>query len=219
MNEEIEKIEIKWKGNITLVRHGETDFNKENRFIGRTDKKLNRKGLEQAKTTAAFIVGWSLSSKIYFNQVLSSPLKRCVQTAKEISKTLGLKTIKEDLLIERHYGIFEGLTHIEASEQFPELYSDYQINKPYVELPSGESVFDVENRIKSLLTEKIPIEFKKSKEILIVTHLNPIRAILRLLNLADWEIYFKSFNNSSITRINIDDGKYKLEYCDKCPDL
>ncbi|MBD3353219.1 MAG: hypothetical protein GF364_17195 [Candidatus Lokiarchaeota archaeon] len=217
MNEEDIILPITWSGVLTLVRHGETNYNLENRFQGITDVSLNHKGKKQAKKSAKYLFDWSVKNNRYFDIILSSPLNRCIETAKEFEKLYEIEVIKEELLKERNYGVFEGLKHREAHEKYPDLFSDYQQDKPFISLPGGETAFDVEARMRDLLLHKIPEEYSMKKEILLVTHLNPIRAVFRLLGLANWDIYFKIFNSASINRIQIENNKAKFEFCDHCP--
>jgi broad specificity phosphatase PhoE len=124
---------------LTLVRHGSTDMNEENRFTGISDPPLNKKGIEQAKKSAEFLFDWALKNKIEFDLILTSPLKRCLDTANEFKRLFGLEYVKEILLTERNYGIFESLSHKEAAEKYPELFYEYQKDKPFITLPNGES--------------------------------------------------------------------------------
>lgn len=211
------KQDISWNGYLTLVRHGSTDMNEENRFTGISDPPLNKKGIEQAKKSAEFLFDWALKNKIEFDLILTSPLKRCLDTANEFKRLFGLEYVKEILLTERNYGIFESLSHKEAAEKYPELFYEYQKDKPFITLPNGESGLDIEKRVEQLLFKKIPSEYHNKKEILIISHLNPIRAFFRLLGLADWDVYFKPFNNASISRIKIQKNVCIFEFCDKSP--
>lgn len=210
-------MDLNWTGNLTLVRHGETDFNKENRFVGTTDQSLNKKGREQAKKTGEYLLDWSIKNQITYEVILTSPLKRCHETAKIINQFFNIDVDKEDLLRERNYGIFEGLRHKTAAEKYPDLWSRYRMDKPFIKLPEGESGYDVEERVKKLLEQKIPNDHANQIEILIVSHLNPLRAFFRLLGLADWDIYFKSFNNASVSRILINPENIQFDFCDRCP--
>jgi broad specificity phosphatase PhoE len=211
-------VDINWSGYITLVRHGETIYNTQNRFVGITDDPLNEIGLEQARSSAIFLYNWSKENKIVIEKILSSPLKRCYNTAEEFGRVFKLDVQEEPLLIERNYGIFEGVNQEEAALKWPDLYRRYQVDKPFVQLPNGETAEDVEYRVRKLLFEKFPSLYKSIKEILIVSHLNPIRAFFHLLGLADWDIYFKSFHNTSISRIRIESNQCRFDFCDKSTD-
>jgi broad specificity phosphatase PhoE len=185
---------------VALIRHGETALNIIKAFVGCTDDKLTPKGRQQAHS-----IGKYLASHGYqFDQILHSPLARAAETA-EIIRVYVTSPIQADsLLRERDYGIFEGLTKPQFLENYPglkPLMDDYEQNKPFVAIPNGETAYDVESRIKKLLFEEVPKRFPKGGSLLFVAHLNPIRAVLRLLGLADWPIYFHAFKNTSLTVI------------------
>jgi probable phosphoglycerate mutase len=182
---------------LTFVRHGETDANKLNRFIGVTNPSLNTTGTNQAHASGKYLQ----NQQWPFERILVSPLLRCQETAQIISNYIVAPIKSIDTLKERNYGIFESKTKEWAAENYPELYREYQARKPFVKLPGGESAVDLEQRIHTFFWEKLPASMDDKRHFLIITHLNPIRAFLRLSALADWDIYFQSFHNSSITRI------------------
>lgn len=184
---------------LTCIRHGQTVANVEGRFIGILDQSLNEEGIKQATKTSHFLY----TQGYRFDFILSSPLQRCMQTAKIIGNQFGIDIMIENSLKERNYGVFEGLNVEEVKIKYFDLYAQYEKNKPFVSLPQGETAYDVESRIKSFL-EHILRNFPPGSNLLLVTHLNPIRAILRILGLADWDIYFKKFQNASITQIETD---------------
>ncbi len=185
--------------NLYFVRHGETDYNVEGRFIGVSDQPLNKNGIEQAKKTAKLLK--KINPK--YDLILTSPLKRASQTAEMISKEFNpeLPIIVEDLLKERNYGVFEGKTPEELKHICPESIAQYQKDKPNVRPPNGELAKDVEERVKILLMEKIPTIYGANRNIILTTHLNPIRAALILLDMAKPEIYYHKFKNAGVVEI------------------
>jgi broad specificity phosphatase PhoE len=178
-----------------LVRHGFTDYNKNKKFLGVSDESLNEIGRIQADFTGKYLAQHNYS----FDLTLSSPLKRSIETAEILKKFVSIEIKKEPLLIERNYGIFEGKTPDEVRALYPKIAADYEKNKPFVQLPQGESCYDIENRIKELMWIKILTQYPEVSKILIITHLNPVRAFLHLLQLASWDIYFQGFKNASLT--------------------
>jgi uncharacterized phosphatase len=100
---------------ICLVRHGETDWNREGRLQGREDIPLNETGKKQAETIAAFLVqeGW--------DRVISSPLARALETARIIGAKLGIPIVEvEEAFTERDFGVASGLLKEEIAVRFPE---------------------------------------------------------------------------------------------------
>jgi broad specificity phosphatase PhoE len=184
---------------LTCIRHGETQANREGRFIGVLDQPLTDKGKQQAADTAECLKHGGFK----FDQIYTSPLKRCIETAQIINAHQPVPLFIEPDLKERNYGIFEGQLMEDMQQQYPELYAEYSKNKPFVSLPQGETAHDVEKRVKDFLARVLP-HAPEGSHILLVTHLNPIRAVLRLLGLADWDIYFRKFRNASVTQVKTD---------------
>jgi broad specificity phosphatase PhoE len=181
---------------LTVVRHGETKLNVQKAFVGTSDDNLTDRGRIQADMIGKYL----LNEGYKFDLVLVSPLKRAIETAKIIKKYLEFKIVKEPLLRERNYGVFEGKTAEKVSKLYPDLYLSYKHNKPFTKPTNGETCFDVEARIFYLLNKKIQENYPNARKILLVTHLNPVRAVYRLLNLADWDIYYRVFRNTSVSK-------------------
>ena len=87
---------------LTFIRHGQTDWNKQGKVQGSTDNELNETGRDQARATAK-----ELKAEDY-DLIISSPLKRAKETAEIINESLGLELIIENDLRERHFGAREG---------------------------------------------------------------------------------------------------------------
>ena len=147
---------------ICLVRHGETDWNKEGRLQGHTDIPLNQVGIQQANCCAEFL------KQLPYELVLTSPLLRAKQTAEVIAKQLNVPLIEMRELIERHYGDAEGLTKEERTIKFPE--------GNYTNQESRESLTTRVFQALSLIHEQ-----KKDKKIIVVAHGAVINAILAAL--------------------------------------
>ena len=100
---------------LYLVRHGETDWNRQHRIQGRTDIPLNDTGREQARRTG------TLLTRRTWDAVVASPLSRAFETASIIASELGLaEPTTDDRLVERNYGEAEGLDFLEMQRLFPE---------------------------------------------------------------------------------------------------
>ncbi|UYN84289.1 MAG: histidine phosphatase family protein [Microcella sp.] len=100
---------------FALVRHGETDWNRERRIQGSTDIPLNDTGREQARATGAL-----LASRRW-NALVASPLSRAAETARLIGEHVGLSEPElEPRLVERDYGAAEGLTGSEIDARYPD---------------------------------------------------------------------------------------------------
>lgn len=141
---------------IYVVRHGETDWNKLHKVMGRVDIPLNETGKSQAKITSEKLKEYKI------DLIISSPLKRACETAKIINETKNLEIIYDDRLLERDFGEFEGLDY---NERYEALLWDYYENKEYEKTERMDNffkrIYDLCNEIK---------EKYKDKNILLVTH-------------------------------------------------
>jgi broad specificity phosphatase PhoE len=120
---------------LGLFRHGQTDWNIDLRLQGTTDIAMNQVGIEQVQTAAKHLDNsWDL--------ILSSPLSRARQSAEIVAEQIGIENIViEPLLLERAFGIGEGLTYAEWGEKFAKLD----------DIPGAESRSEVERRARELL--------------------------------------------------------------------
>ncbi len=144
---------------IILVRHGETEWNKQEVFRGTIDVELNSTGLKQAQA-----VGEGLKNQ-KINAVYSSPLSRALQTAQIIVDCLRpnscefgyLRVNVEMGFTDLNYGEWQGVSHDDAKMQYPELYTQWHEQPHRVCFPSGECLDGVRARamkaIKRILSE------------------------------------------------------------------
>ncbi len=194
---------------LFLVRHGETVWNSERRYIGRTDLPLSEEGIKQARSLA------NRFSKEKVEAIFTSPLKRAIQTAEIISKETGLKTVVFPELIEVDFGDWEGLTYEEIKQKFGDLIDNWLFRPSKVEIPSGEKWESVTKRVKSFFDEMS----KRSEETaLVITHGGVIKTIISLI-LNHERIPFASFliSNSSVSAIGLADSRpYLLYLNDTC---
>ncbi|MBI4785521.1 MAG: histidine phosphatase family protein [Chloroflexi bacterium] len=130
-----------------LIRHGQTEWNREERFRGHADIPLNETGKTQAQKIAARIAGEKI------DVLYASPLQRTLQTAQSIAETHQLEIQKSDALLDLDVGALEGLTVDEARQAFPEVI-DKWLNAPgHVKFPKGDSLRAVRTRAEKLLDE------------------------------------------------------------------
>ncbi len=135
---------------ILLVRHGQTEWNRIERFRGRYDVELNSTGIEQARRTAQRIVNhWKPTG------IFSSPLKRAVQTAEKIAQVCDLKVDPDLGLIDIDYGEWQGLTPTEAREKWEEQVSSWFEHPERSVIPGGESLTAVQDRAITFLTTAV----------------------------------------------------------------
>lgn len=119
---------------ICIIRHGETDWNRQRRIQGQIDIPLSEIGRAQA-LAMAFNAAHHNFSAIY-----SSDLKRAEQTATALAEREGHEVITLEALRERHYGIFQNVVKDEAEEQYPDAYVHYKNRDLHYDFENGESL-------------------------------------------------------------------------------
>jgi broad specificity phosphatase PhoE len=124
--------EFKEVTQLVLIRHGRTALNAAGRFRGRQDVPLDDVGRAQVEALARRL-------KMSFNitRLLTSPLRRAVETADPIAKTFGLPTVIEPRLNDLDYGNWQGLTPEEAAAAYPKQYRQWERTPDRALLPGG----------------------------------------------------------------------------------
>ena len=164
---------------LVLVRHGESQWNLENRFTGWVDVPLTDKGREEARKAGEKIKG------IKFDKAYTSVLQRATETLSIILKVLGqgkLPIEKDQALNERHYGDLQGLNKAETAKK----YGDEQVRiwrRSYdIAPPKGESLKDTAARTLPYFEKRIIPDLKAGKNILVAAHGNSLRSIVMFLD-------------------------------------
>jgi probable phosphoglycerate mutase len=126
---------------ILLVRHGETDWNRDKKFQGQIDVPLNDNGRKQAEQCAAFLKG------IHIDRAISSPMLRPKETAEIILKNhLGVELELDANLVEIGHGLWEGKFESEIEAGFPGQLKQWKDAPETVQMPEGENLKDVWDR-------------------------------------------------------------------------
>ncbi len=185
---------------IFLVRHGETNWNKEGRFQGQIDIPLNEAGKKQA-----FYAG-KLLEKINFQKAFSSPMSRPMETAKIIlDNRPDIKIEQQNDLIEIGHGLWEGKLESEIRSSWPELLNAWQKTPEKVQMPEGENINEVSIRAKKCW-KKICQSLSSQETALVVAHDAVNKTILcDLLGLSTADIWKVKQGNGGITIIDIID--------------
>jgi broad specificity phosphatase PhoE len=183
--------------NVYLLRHGETAYNADgNRYCGRTDIDLTKKGIQQANLVNNQLKG------MLFDVVYSSPLKRALYTAEIAS---GLKTVKTDVrLIEVDFGGWEGKTKEEFIEEKASLWTDWMNDPEHTKAGgTGETAADVVSRVDDFYKEML--DKYPDGNILVVGH-NGINRLYLAYKLGMPLKYYRRIvqENSSITMFSLD---------------
>jgi probable phosphoglycerate mutase len=159
---------------IYLARHGETAWNSEGRWQGRTDIALSDTGRAQAATLAIRLA--RLGDHI--GRVLTSDLCRAVETAQIVSRALGLPPpVVDPRLRERGFGVFEGLTREECLSRFPVEWARYEQDRR-LHPPGGEPQEEVAERFSAAVAEAVATHAAGSGALLIVAHGGALRSFL-----------------------------------------
>ena len=206
---------------LILLRHGQSEWNLQNRFTGWTDVKLTKKGKEEAKNAGALIN----ESAITIDSIYCSILKRAVKTCKICLKELKIEknNVNYDWrLNERHYGALQGMNKSETAKKFGDKQvliwrRSFNVSPPELELnderhpsnqklfkkidskllPNSESLKDTLLRVKPLLEAELIPKLKNGKNLIVVAHGNSLRAIVKIL---------KNISNDDILKLNIPTG-------------
>lgn len=156
---------------IILVRHGQTEWNRVERFRGHFDVPLNETGLAQAAATGRRIAAEWRPVAVY-----ASPLSRAVKTAEAIAQHFGLPVQPEPGLINIDYGAWQGLTPDEARERWPEIVKAWYHAPQRANIPGGETLEQV--RARGVATVQILTARHTDQTIVLVGHTVINRAIL-----------------------------------------
>jgi ribonuclease HI/probable phosphoglycerate mutase len=157
---------------LLLLRHGQTELSVQRRYSGRGNPPLTGTGRQQAESAARY-----LAERGGIAAVISSPLQRCRDTAAAAAKQLRLDVIIDEDLTETDFGAWEGLTFTEAAERDPELHRRW-LKDTSTEPPGGESFDAVQQRV--LRARDRIIAEHGGTTVLVVSHVTPIKTLLRL---------------------------------------
>jgi 2,3-bisphosphoglycerate-dependent phosphoglycerate mutase len=191
---------------VVLLRHGQSTWNKENRFTGWTDVPLTELGIEEAKKAARVLK----ENNFYFDVIFTNMHKRAVDTTNIVLKEIGNDDtiiIKDWHLNERHYGALQGLNKSEMAakygeEQVHKWRRSYDVRPPALtkddkrcprndpkygniekkNLPLTESLKDTVDRVMPYWKEIIVPELKNGKKVLVSASGNSLRALVKVID-------------------------------------
>ncbi len=171
---------------LVLIRHGQSQWNLENRFTGWIDIPLSPKGEEEARKAGEKIKGFK------FDKVYTSVLQRAIKTfeiAAEVAGFNNLPVEKDKALNERMYGDLQGLNKDDTRKKFGVEQVQLWRRSYDIAPPNGESLKDTADRVMPYWYSHIEPDLKAGKNILVVAHGNSLRAlIMHLDNLTGEEI-------------------------------
>lgn len=215
---------------LVLIRHGESMWNKQNRFTGWTDVDLSERGIREAKEAGKTLKEAGFDFKIAYTSYLTRAIRTLCLVLDEMD-LMWIPVYKSWRLNEKHYGTLQGLNKAETAEQYgdeqvhiwrrsydvppPALpYGDprhprfdprYYNLKP-TELPATESLKDTVERIVPYWLQEISKSLKESQQVVVAAHGNSLRGIVK---------YLKNISNEDILMLNLPTGiPYIFEFDD-----
>jgi 2,3-bisphosphoglycerate-dependent phosphoglycerate mutase len=216
---------------LVLLRHGESAWNKENRFTGWVDVGLSEQGIKEAAEAGKAMKAKGFRFKVAYTSYLTRAIKTLWLALEEMD-LVWIPEIKSWRLNEKHYGMLQGLNKIDTAEKYgaeqlqlwrrsfdvcpPPILEEDEKNAKYdpryaglkdEEIPRTESLKEVIARIIPLWENEISKSILSEKEVLIAAHGNSLRAIVKFL---------KNMSNEEIIEFNIPTGiPYVFEFDDQ----
>jgi len=163
------------KSQLAIVRHGQSQYNLENRFTGFADVDLTAQGREEAVMCGRKLNG------MQFEACFTSVLKRAIETLDIILETIGQKQLpiyKDAALNERNYGDLQGLNKAETADKYGSDQVTLWRRSFDIAPPGGESLKQTQERVLPYYHEHIEPLLQQGKNILIVAHGNSLRALM-----------------------------------------
>jgi broad specificity phosphatase PhoE len=188
---------------VYLIRHGQTAWNREEIFRGRTDISLNEVGFREAELIGEYLKGKDI------HVIYSSPLLRARETARRIAQVFNLKVLSLEGIIDMSFGKWEGRPLKEVQIFDKELYLQWREKPHLVRLPEGETLDEI--RVRAMAAVEGVLRFHHGMNIVLVSHrvINKviICSVLGIDNSHFWQI---AQDTAAINLIQFKEGKYIL---------
>ncbi len=203
---------------LVLLRHGESDWNRENRFTGWTDVDLSRKGVEEARAAGRLLKSGGYAFDLAFTSVLKRAIRTLWLALEELDRT-WVPEVKDWRLNERHYGALQGLDKSEMAARFGEQQvlawrRSYDTPPPALEpddprseardpryagiaVPRTECLKDTVARVVPYWEQAIAPQVRAGKRVLVAAHGNSLRALVK---------YLDNISDAAIVKENIPTG-------------
>lgn len=187
-----------------LTRHGETDWNIQNRIQGQTDTLLNERGREQAHELAK-----RLKDGYGIKTIYTSRQKRAKETAEVIGRAIHVTPVVREGLEEISLGRWEGYTWKQVREQFPEEYQAWYSNRRCQIPPGGESYQQLLNRLLPTLDAILK---ENSGNVLVVSHSAVIMTLMTYLYDTPFEDMARNYKTGNTGVVEIDQELFHKRY-------
>ncbi|HXZ94783.1 MAG TPA: histidine phosphatase family protein [Dehalococcoidia bacterium] len=187
---------------LILARHGETAWNVEKIYRGRTDVNLDEVGVKQGELLGKYLNNWELEA------IYSSPLRRALDTANIIARYQKVSIYIAEGLIDFDYGKWQSLPEHEAKRLYPALHNEWHNNPHKVRMPGGESLEDVRRRAIKVVNEVLS---RHKGNVALVSHrvVNKV-LICSLLGLDNSHFWHIHQDVCGITIFDYVDGRFVL---------
>jgi 2,3-bisphosphoglycerate-dependent phosphoglycerate mutase len=218
-------------GKLILLRHGQSSWNLENRFTGWIDVDLSEQGLREAHDAGRVLLAEKLLPDVSFTSVLRRAIRTLWIALDEMDR-MWIQAERSWRLNERHYGALQGLDKAQTVQKHGEAQvkiwrRSYDIPPPTLPdsdpmhprhdpryagvdpalLPSAESLKDTLARVLPFWNERIAVELRKGRNVLVAAHGNSLRAIVKMLdNISDEEIVELNIPTGVPLLYELDDG-------------
>ncbi len=203
---------------LVLLRHGESDWNRENRFTGWTDVDLSQKGVEEARAAGRLLKSGGYAFDLAFTSVLKRAIRTLWLALDELDR-MWVPEVKDWRLNERHYGALQGLNKSEMAAKFGEQRvldwrRSYDTPPPALEpddprseacdpryagiaVPRTECLKDTVARVVPYWEQAIAPQVRAGKRVLVAAHGNSLRALVK---------YLDNISDAAIVKENIPTG-------------
>ena len=182
---------------LTLVRHGQSEWNKQNLFTGWRDPDLTDQGVAEARNAGRALKAEGINFTIAFTSELTRAQKTCALLLEEQGQA-DLQTIRNVALNERDYGDLSGLNKDDAREKWGEEQVHIWRRSFDTPPPGGESLKDTAERVLPYFNNTIMPRIRAGENVLVAAHGNSLRALVMVLD---------GLGETEITQVNIATGE------------
>ena len=194
---------------LVLVRHGQSQWNLENRFTGWVDVPLSPLGIEEAAAAGEKLK----KENIRFDLAYTSLLKRAQETLASILEKLGQQNIpiqKDQALNERHYGDLQGLDKAETAKMFGDEQVKIWRRSYDIAPPNGESLKDTAARTLPYFNNNIVRDLKGGNNVIVAAHGNSLRSIVMEIEKLTKEQVLELNLGTAVPRIYVFDSNMNI---------
>lgn len=189
---------------LVLVRHGETEWNREYRVQGQADLPLNQSGRVQAEAIAGALRGEPIEA------VYTSPLSRARETARAIGDRHQVDITIDGGLKELNVGLVDGKYYPEMRTDYPDFFRVWADDPALARWPGGETLLELQDRVWATLQSIIDRNYVRS--VVIVSHLFVLLAVLcRALDLSLTDFRRLNISVASISILEFSEGRFRLD--------